>query len=582
MGDQFLVNTTTTGPQLAPRITALADGKFVVVWDSYNNPTPDSQGAPTLLGQALDAGGNKVGHEFQINSQPENDRTFPSIAALPDGRFVVSWTNSSGQGPDTDGFGVKAQIFTVTTTGADQAPMDETLTLDQTLINNGGKLSENSGFGTKVGVVRGIDPDIGDGLTYSLVNLDSKGQPIANGGAFAIDAKSGEVTVASKAALDFESATSHDVKVTVTDRAGLSFVKTLKINLSDVNEAPIDATLIGGGVPENSANGTVVGTISGTDPDVGDVLSYALLDAAGGRFAIDAHTGLITVANGALLDFESNASHNVTVRVMDHDGLFIDKTFTIVVANVNEAPTDAKLLSADGQEIANPDGTEKIGLGIQENSPSGAVVGTVAGVDPDVGTVFTYSLTDNAGGRFTIDARTGVVTVATDLVGGHASLDFEQSKTHKITVQVTDQGGLSTTKTFTINVLDVNEGPTDELLSNNLVAVDASGGTVIGTVQAIDPDAGEFFTYSLVDSAGNPVTGGPFAIDPGTGELSVADSSQLNTSSALSVTVRVTDKALLTFDKTFAVHVQPKAVADHFAVDEHKVLVNSGGVYHRQ
>ena len=192
VGDQFLVNTTTTGPQLAPRITALADGKFVVVWDSYNNPTPDSQGAPTLLGQALDAGGNKVGHEFQINSQPENDRTFPSIAALPDGRFVVSWTDLSGQGPDTDGFGVKAQIFTVTTTGADQAPMDETLTLDQTLINNGGKLSENSGFGTKVGVVRGIDPDIGDGLTYSLVNLDSKGQPIANGGAFAIDAKSGE------------------------------------------------------------------------------------------------------------------------------------------------------------------------------------------------------------------------------------------------------------------------------------------------------------------------------------------------------------------------------------------------------
>ena len=333
--------------------------------------------------------------------------------------------------------------------------------------------------------------------------------------------RAAKVTVASKAALDFESATSHDVKVTVTDRAGLSFVKTLKINLSDVNEAPIDATLIGGGVPENSANGTVVGTISGTDPDVGDVLSYALLDAAGGRFAIDAHTGLITVANGALLDFESNASHNVTVRVMDHDGLFIDKTFTIVVANVNEAPTDAKLLSADGQEIANPDGTEKIGLGIQENSPSGAVVGTVAGVDPDVGTVFTYSLTDNAGGRFTIDARTGVVTVATDLVGGHASLDFEQSKTHKITVQVTDQGGLSTTKTFTINVLDVNEGPTDELLSNNLVAVDASGGTVIGTVQAIDPDAGEFFTYSLVDSAGNPVTGGPFAIDPGTGRLVV-------------------------------------------------------------
>ena len=339
------------------------------------------------------------------------------------------------------------------------------------------------------------------------------------------------------------------------------------------NEAPTDATLTGGSVAENSANGAVVGTVTGTDPDAGDVLSYALLDTAGGRFAINASSGVITVANGSLLDFESNTSHNVTVRVTDHDGLFIDRTFTIGVTDVNEAPTDVKLLSSDGLvEIADPDGHEKTGLGVQENSPAGTFVGLARGIDPDAGDALTYSLVDNAGGRFTIDAHTGVITVATDLIGTHASLDFELSQTHNITVQATDAGGLVFTKTFRINVIDVNERPTDELLSNNTVAADASNGAVIGTVRTIDPDASEFFTYSLVDSAGNPVTGGPFAIDPGTGDLSVANSRQLTTS-PMSVTVRVTDKGLLTFDKTFAIRVSVKAVADHFSIDEDNSLV---------
>ena len=118
----------------------------------------------------------------------------------------------------------------------------------------------------------------------------------------------------------------------------LATPKSFTINLCDVNEAPSDATLTGGSVAENSANGTTVGTVTGTDPDAGDVLSYALLDTAGGRFAINASSGAISVANGALLDFESNTSHNVTVRVTDHDGLFIDKTFTIGVTNVIEPP----------------------------------------------------------------------------------------------------------------------------------------------------------------------------------------------------------------------------------------------------
>ena len=98
---------------------------------------------------------------------------------------------------------------------------------------------------------------------------------------------------------------------------------------------------------------------------------------------------MISVANGSLLDFESNTSHSMTVRVTDQGGLFIDKTFTIAVMDVNEAPSDATLTG----------GT------VAENSANGTTVGTVTGTDPDAGAVLTYSLFDNAGGRFAINRQ---------------------------------------------------------------------------------------------------------------------------------------------------------------------------------
>src|SRR5204863_135351 len=124
-------------------------------------------------------------------------------------------------------------------------------------------------------------------------------------------------------------------------------------------------------------NGTVVGTVAGVDPDAGATLTYSLTGTAGGRFAINATTGQITVANGSLLDYETATSQTITVRVTDQGGLTFDKNFTIGVTNVNEAPTNATL---SGGSVA-------------ENATNGTVVGTVAGVDPDAGSTLTYSLT---------------------------------------------------------------------------------------------------------------------------------------------------------------------------------------------
>ena len=89
---------------------------------------------------------------------------------------------------------------------------------------------------------------------------------------------------------------------------------------------------------ENAATGTVVGTAAGVDPDASDTKTYSLTDTAGGRFAINSTTGVITVADGSGLNYEGATSHSITVRVTDAGGQHYDKTFTIGVTNVNTAP----------------------------------------------------------------------------------------------------------------------------------------------------------------------------------------------------------------------------------------------------
>ena len=114
------------------------------------------------------------------------------------------------------------------------------------------------------------------------------------------------------------------------------------ITLNDVNEAPgFDQPSYTFSLPENSANGTAVGTVSATDVDAGDSLGYAILGDTGGVFAINPSSGAITVANTTALDFETTPTFNLQVQVTD-TGLLTDTvSLTIDLSNVNEPPTQA-------------------------------------------------------------------------------------------------------------------------------------------------------------------------------------------------------------------------------------------------
>ena len=100
------------------------------------------------------------------------------------------------------------------------------------------------------------------------------------------------------------------------------------IAINDVDEFDVgtitDSDATANAVDENAANGTAVGvTALASDADAtNNTITYTLDDDAGGRFAIDGSTGVVTVADGTLLDREAAASHNITVRATSSDGSF--------------------------------------------------------------------------------------------------------------------------------------------------------------------------------------------------------------------------------------------------------------------
>ena len=90
-------------------------------------------------------------------------------------------------------------------------------------------------------------------------------------------------------------------------------------------------------VSEDAANGTVVATAFAAERQA-DVVTYSLANSAGGRFGIDASTGVVTVANGSLLNNNSGTSQSITIRATDSAGQTYDEAFTIQVAIVNDVP----------------------------------------------------------------------------------------------------------------------------------------------------------------------------------------------------------------------------------------------------
>ncbi|MDJ0784048.1 MAG: DUF2341 domain-containing protein, partial [Desulfosarcinaceae bacterium] len=221
-------------------------------------------------------------------------------------------------------------------------------------------------------------------------------------------------------------------------------------------------------IDDLSVTGYVVAWNADEVLDATDALTYSIQSqTVAGAFAIDANNGQITVADGALLDFETNPTHSVTVRVTDVGGLTYDEVLQIALEDANDAP----VITSNG-------GGSSATINVAENQTAVTTV-TATDADDDTPTFTLISGADQA--KFDIDTNTGVLTFKT-------APDFENPDdanldgTYEVVVLVSDGVGGIDTQMINVTVTNVNEGP-DQNVSINENTV------LVANVWAGDSDA---------------------------------------------------------------------------------------------
>ncbi len=179
--------------------------------------------------------------------------------------------------------------------------------------------------------------------------------------------------------------------------------------------------------------------IPGAWPEAGDsaagALRYSLAEDAGGRFEIDPVSGLVAVANEALLDPANAPRHRIAVRMVFADGQVSIRHYEIEL--LGEAGEFAVTELWDRNAGRRP---------VRQFTRPGTVVGTVSvPVDVDAMDVLRFRLLDDAEGRFAIDPWNGVVTVA-----DAALLDSEPGARHVLTVEVVSADGWMSVQRFAV------------------------------------------------------------------------------------------------------------------------------------
>ena len=456
-------------------------------------------------------GGNDSGF-FTIDSATGmiSVATAPLPTADSDAEFVLDVRVSDSGNPDrTD----DAQV-TISVGPGNTPPVasDETFTLE-----------ENSGDGTVVGSVTATDADAGQTLSYQLSS---------GGGAFEIDSESGEITVADSTQLDFETTTQFTLNIVVTDSGNpaKSDDAIITINLTDVNEFEPTISNATFALLENTPSGTVVGTINAVDQDRGQSVTYSI---SSGPFTINSVSGVVTVSDGAQLDFEAGSIVTATVTATDNGSSTKSATATITVnlQDKNEASPVAD------------DAT----FSIEENADAGTVLGTITASDADSQQVLSYRIAGgNVGDAFSINAASGEITVRNP-----GSIDAETIPQFLLLIVVSDSGFpvLSDTSTVTVNVQGVNEAPIAITLDHDVVTEHVPGASV-GLVSVVDFDSGDPHTFSVDD--------GRFTVDSNRIlKLKAGEAVDSADGTQIPIEITATDSGGLSVSQNFLIVVAP-------------------------
>ncbi|MCP4421614.1 MAG: cadherin repeat domain-containing protein, partial [Chloroflexi bacterium] len=389
-------------------------------------------------------------------------------------------------------------------------------------------ITENVANGTPVGTVITTDVDANDTFTYTIT--------VSNANAFAIGSNNGNISVSDSTLLDFETTPTYTLTVEVEDSGMLTDTAEIIIDLLDENDDPILSPAGPFDLPENSTNGTAVGSpITATDDDIsaGDILTYTITAGdPGGIFGIGASNGQISVTNSILLDFDTPpSSYTLTVQVADTLGATDVEDVVINLTDINEPPV-----------------TSDKTFNINENSSS--PVGFVLATDPEDDPLNFAISGGNTNDAFALNFNSGQITV-----NDVNQLDFETTPAFTLTVTISDSINPAESASIFIKLGDRNEVPMVNGTSLN-IDENSINGTAVGTVAASDPDVDDIGSLTFGIISGD--NGGAFTIannGSNNGSVTVANSNLLDyeTTQTFTLGIIVTDTAGL--DNTTSVTI---------------------------
>ena len=377
-----------------------------------------------------------------------------------------------------------------------------------------------------------------DAISYSI-------RGGADAALFAIDARTGVVSLVRARNFDHESKDSYTFMVAATDLYGATTTGALVLNITDVNEDPV--------LPQQFAQTAVAGverTImlrTATDPEAGDIVYEAEMEdgsdlpawmnfnSMNGELTIsstaDAGTYRIRVQAMVAAPGSSRIAAAAGPVAFNEPQVASERVFVLAVAASGSTNNLPSFASADRS------------FNLDENSQlaAGTSVGMVVANDADSGDSLSYSLRG-------ADAQPFAIGSGGELMLGRAeTFDRESKQVYRFVVDVDDgAGGLASTE-VEIMIDNVNEAP-EFLVAAEVHRVVGRRSSSFFASPAFDPDEGDTLTYTASRPAG--------------GWLTFDASSLMFTATANailgmhSVTVTATDVSGLSAEQVLTVDVQ--------------------------
>jgi Ca2+-binding RTX toxin-like protein len=166
----FLVNETTEGSQSSPSVTTLQNGQFCVSWNGWNGDLKQD-----VYYRVFDDAGTPAGEEHTLNRTQHGSQVSAALATLADGRVIATWTDFSGRLGDTSVGGIVGRILDLRTGSLTLAgtAMDDAFVgtgLDDSLSGNAGNDGLVGGLGNDTLVGNAGSDTLGGGAGDDLID----------------------------------------------------------------------------------------------------------------------------------------------------------------------------------------------------------------------------------------------------------------------------------------------------------------------------------------------------------------------------------------------------------------------------